>query len=294
MTTTDERVTAALADALPATLPAFPLKAVAVRTAPGAQLARVRVVDLRPDVGNAREVLRDIPELAASIRQAGLLQPIIARRVAGDDSHLVVVCGHRRLAAIQSLGWADVDVVVRREMPADQVLVAMLAENGQRDPLDPIEEARAFNRLKVIHGLSDAGVGERVGRHQVYVSGRLALLALSPQEQEEIRAGQRTLGESIARGRVKSGRVRQGRQSSRFHLGSDHELASKARARCQRLNHLRGNRLNGVACGECWESVIRADQTKDLHDHSARTGQCALCGGSLTVTEATATTGIVA
>jgi ParB family chromosome partitioning protein len=278
MTTTDEKVTVALADALPATPPPPAPGRGPVRTTPGTQLARVRVADLRPDPHNPRDEVRDVEALAESIRQTGLLQPIIARRVAGDDSHLVVVCGHRRLAAIQSLGWADVDVVVRREMLPDQVLVAMLAENGQRVGLDPIEEARAFNRLKVIHQLTDAGVGERVGRHQVYVSGRLALLALSPQEQEEIRAGQRTLGESIARGRVRSGAVRPPRPSTRFHLGSDHALASRAKARCVRLDHPRGNRLNGVACGACWESVIRADEKKQLHDHSARSGECALCG----------------
>ncbi|MEN1976881.1 ParB/RepB/Spo0J family partition protein [Cellulomonas sp. P4] len=280
MTTTPESVDAALADALPAAapVPASP----PVRTTPGTQLARVRTRDLQPDPNNPRDEVTDVQALADSIRQVGLLQPIIARRAA-DGTHLVVVCGHRRLAAIKALGWADVDVVVRREMLPDQVLVAMLAENGQRVALDPIEEARAFNRLKVVYRLSDSGVAERVGRTQVYVSGRLALLALTPQEQEEIRAGQRTIVESIARGRVRSGRVRPPRTSTRWHLGSDHPLASKARARCRRLNHPAGNRLTAVAYGDCWESVIHADQTKQLHDHSATSGQCALCGAPVTV-----------
>ncbi|MDF2847103.1 MAG: parB-like partition protein [Oerskovia sp.] len=284
-----ENLAAALADGLAAVgTPVVPAAPTPVRTTPGVQLARVRVADLQPDPNNPREEVTDVDSLAESIRQTGLLQPIIARRIP-DGTHLVVVCGHRRLAAVRRLGWSDIDVVIRRDMLPDQVLVAMLAENGQRVALDPIEEARAFNRLKVIHRLTDAGVGERVGRHQVYVSGRLALLALSPQEQEEIRAGQRTLGESIARGRVKAGNVRSPRQTTRWHFGSEHDLAGKARARCARLQHPRGNRLNGVACGACWETVIRTDQTRQLHDHSARAGECTLCGAPIAVAAVAAT-----
>lgn len=241
---------------------------------PPPSLVRVNVADLHPDPNNLRDEVTDVVELAASIAQVGLLQPIIARR---DGDRLVVVCGHRRLAALKRLGWPTVDVVVRREMPADSVLVAMLAENGQRVQLDPIEEARAFNRLKVLDQLSDAAVAERVGRNQVYVSGRLKLLLLSPQEQEEIRAGQRRIGESIAKARVQSGRV-QNRKVTGWHFANDHRLAGKAKARCVKLEHPRGHRLAGVACGSCWESVIRADEKQTLHDHSARRGECALCG----------------
>ena len=257
--------------ATPAPAPALPAS-----SGTGAGLMRVRLDELHADPNNLRDTVTDVDELAASIQQTGLLQPIIARRDEGQ--RLVVVCGHRRLAALRKLRWVSADVVVRREMRPDQVLVAMLAENGQRVQLDPIEEARAFNRLKVLHALSDQGVAERVGRNQVYVSGRLALLALPADEQEEIRAGQRTLGESIARARLRSGKVRAPREVARWHLGSDHALARRAQARCTRLQHPRGNRLAGVACGSCWESVIRADEKQALHDHTARRGECALCG----------------
>jgi len=243
--------------------------------APAPVLQRVLLTDLHPDPDNPRDVESEIAELAASIEQVGLLQPIIARR---DGDRLVVVCGHRRLAALRRLGWRDVDVVVRREMPADQVLVAMLSENQQRVMLDPIEEARAFSRLKLQHGLTDQQVGERVGRNQAHVSGRLALLNLDPAEQEEIRAGQRTLGRAIQKGRVKAGKVRNRPKGSGWHLADTHRLASRARARCNKLEHPRGTRLGDTACGSCWESVIRADEKAALHEHSARRGECALCG----------------
>lgn len=244
-------------------------------TAPAPTLQRIALTDLHPDPANPRDEETEIAELAASIGQVGLLQPIIARR---DGDRLVVVCGHRRLAALRRLGWLDVDVVVRREMPADQVLVAMLSENQQRVMLDPIEEARAYSRLKTLHELTDAQVAERVGRNQAYVSGRLALLNLNPAEQEEIRAGQRTLGRAIQKGRVMAGKVRQRDKGSGWHLSETHALASRARARCTKLQHRRGARLGDVACGSCWESVIRADEKAALHQHSARRGECALCG----------------
>lgn len=266
--TTHPALAAALDEAAGPAIAAAPTQP--ARTA----LVRVNVTDLHPDPNNPRDEVTDVHELAASIQQTGLLQPIIARR---DGDRLVVVCGHRRLAALKVLRWPTTDVIVRREMPPDQVLVAMLAENNQRVALDPIEEARAFNRVKAIEHLSDAQVAERVGRNQVYVSGRLALLLLSPQEQEEIRAGQRRITESVARARVKAGKVRE-RTVTGWHLATDHPLARRAQARCIRLEHPRGHRLAGVACGRCWESVIRADEKQALYDHSARRGECALCG----------------
>ncbi|UJP39352.1 ParB/RepB/Spo0J family partition protein [Cellulomonas palmilytica] len=274
MTTTDTN--AALAAALDAVAgPPVPT-APRTRTAtPPQQLQRVALTELHRDPNNPRDEETEIADLAASIAQVGLLQPIIVRRDAG---RLVVVCGHRRLAALRKLGWRDVDVVVRREMPADQVLVAMLAENQQRVLLDPIEEARAYSRLQAVYGFTHLQVAERVGRPQSYVSGRLALLNLSPQEQEEIRAGQRSLTRGIQIGRVKAGKVRNRAKGSGWHLSETHRLAARARARCRKLEHPRGTWLGDVACGSCWESVIRADEKDQLRQDSARRGECALCG----------------
>ncbi|MGN8245259.1 ParB/RepB/Spo0J family partition protein [Cellulomonas soli] len=273
-----DNLTAALDNALgtPVPLPGPPPNpAGAPALRPGVQLQRVRLADLRPDPNNPRTDLTDVVDLAESIAQVGLLQPIIVRR---DGDGLVVVCGHRRLAALQHLAWTSVDVIVRREMPADHVLAAMLAENNQRVSLDPIEEARALNRLKVIERLTDGLLAKRIGRTQSYVSGRLALLSLSVQEQEEVRAGQRPLTFSIAQGRVRSGKVRNRAKGAGWHLSLTHPLASRARARCVKLEHPRGSKLGSVACGRCWESVIRSHEKQLLHDHSAQRGECALCG----------------
>lgn len=240
------------------------------------ELVDVRTTDLHPDPDNPRDDVGDVTELAHSMAAQGLIQPVIARRTA--SGRLVVVAGHRRLAAAQQLRWLTVPTIVRRDMPPDSVLAAMLVENGQRAGLDPIEEARALHRLKVLGNLSDADLARKVGRSQPTVSGRLALLALPVEEQEALRAKQTTVVAAVHKARVASGKVRQLGVGRAWHFSPDHELARPAEARCRRLQHKPGRRVGGLACGECWESVIRADERTHLHDVAARQGTCPVCG----------------
>lgn len=242
----------------------------------GNVLADVPLAQLLPDPINPRTDVGDVTELAASMRAAGLLQPIVARRT--PTGQLVVVAGHRRLAAAQELGWATVPVIVRRDMRPDDVLAAMLIENGQRRDLDPIEEARGYARLRAQVG-HEGAVATRVGRHHSHVRARLLLLDLPIEEQEALRRGDMTLTEATDRARLASGRIRGDVPRGLPHLGARHPLAARAKARCLQLKHSRGKGqgVGGIACGECWESVIRADERRTLHDHSGRTGACALC-----------------
>lgn len=243
------------------------------------QLVDVRVSDLTPDPDNPREDVGDVTELANSMAAAGLLQPIIARRDAATG-RLVIVAGHRRLAAAQLLAWTTVPVVVRRDMAPDHVLAAMLIENGQRAGLDPIEEARALAKLQAQHDITThAELARRIGRTQVHVSGRLALLALPAEEQELVRAGEMSVVQATRRGRLNSGRVRQPGSTGHPYLGEDHTLAARVRARCKRLQHKAGGRnsVGRIGCGECWESVIRADEREQLQQHSNQRGACVVC-----------------
>lgn len=240
----------------------------------------VALSDLQPSPANPRERMTDIAELAASMREVGLIQPIVAQQL--DDGSLQILAGHRRHAAALMLGWTKVPCLIRKAMLPDTELVTMLIENGQRAGLDPIEEARALNHLKVTTGLSDLQLAKRVGRSQQLVSSRLALLGLPYEQQEAIRSGLMSLTEGVARGRVDSGRIRPGAvgRTSPAQLSTHHPLAPAAKARCLRLKHSRGRGtgVGGIACGECWESVIRADERHHQHDVSAANGSCALCG----------------
>lgn len=239
----------------------------------GKALALVPVNDLHPDPDNPRDTLPDIEELAESIDAQGLIQPIVARRRGG---RLIVVAGHRRLAAVQLLKWSTVDVVITRDMPSDDVLAQQLVENGQRAGLDPIEEGRALNRLKAMSGLGGWELGRKIGRSQSYVDGRLRLLSLSLEDQELVRSGQMNIGEAVEKARTDSGTAAGPRSQYAFHLGASHPLAARVRARCRKV-HGRARLVGSVGCGECWETVIRTDERETLHTHSAQTGRCALC-----------------
>ena len=177
--------------AVPVPAPAPPpsaAPALAVRVTARGGLADVALTDLDIDPDNLRADLGDIEGLAESITQVGLLQPIVARRT--PQGRLVIVAGHRRHAAVKRLRWASVPVIVRAPMRPDEVLAAMLVENGQRAGLDPIEEARALARLQAVTRVSSRELGARVGMAQTTVDGRLALLALTPEEQEQVRSGE--------------------------------------------------------------------------------------------------------
>jgi ParB family chromosome partitioning protein len=267
-------------------------------TDPGTRqrLVRLRVDQLRADPNNPREHLArdddegnsDLDQLADSIRENGLLQPIVVREVQTyvDESPAVaytIVAGHRRAAALRNLRWTTTEVIIRPPMRPDEVLAAMLIENGQRAGLDPIEEARAIRTLGAQHGWTDAEVARKIGRSQNYVSRRLALLQLDPDEQERIRAGEMGLTAGSDLGRLKSGRTR---YSSKGHtsvdyFGPTHDLADRARARCSRLGHKGRKIAGGEACGGCWESVLRADERDDAQTRNANAGRCVTCGQDL-------------
>lgn len=241
------------------------------------RFADVAVADLHPDPDNPREKIldTDVEELADSIAELGLLQPIVARQA---DRGLVVVAGHRRLTAVKLLGWTHVPTIIRTHMRPDHVLAAMLVENGQRRDLDPIEEARGLNRLKTETGATDMEVAKRVGRTQPFVSSRLALLLLSPEDQAAVRAGELGITQATLLGRTNGGKVRQGRgRKVENHFDAVHELAVRARARCKRLGH-RTKVAGGQACGACWESVIRADERDAAQKAHLTTGTCPTCG----------------
>jgi ParB/RepB/Spo0J family partition protein len=228
-------------------------------------LVRVDVNRLHPDPDNPREHLTGIEELAASIKQVGLLEPIVVRRRAGNI--LSIVAGHRRKAALVLLGHTETDVLLK-PIPADDVLLAMLIENGQREDLDPIAEARGIAKIKERFDLSDIEVGARLGRSQPWVSNRLALLHLSEDEQAAIRAGTMTLARGTDQGRRLGHKNRPAAKgkASAAHLAFNHPLASAVEICCRQRGHHKNSpgRVGGIGCGQCWEDCIRADERNKL------------------------------
>jgi len=150
-------------------------------------LGRIRPCPLQPRKDFPPETLR---ELADSIREQGIVQPLIVRE---RDDHLELIAGERRWRAAQLLGLAEVPVIVRS---ADDraVLELSLIENLQRENLNPIEEAQGYAQLVGQFQLTQEEVATKVGKSRAAVANALRLLKLPPAIQGEIREGRVSFG----------------------------------------------------------------------------------------------------
>lgn len=155
------------------------------------RLSRVRPNQFQPRREFASEA---IAELKASIAENGLLQPIVVRR-SGDGYELVA--GERRLRAMKDLGWDSAPAMVR-DLSDEAMLVLALVENLQREDLNAVEEAVAFQQLIDGFGFTQKEVAERVGRDRSTISNALRLLALPPSIRALVESGQLTAGHARA------------------------------------------------------------------------------------------------
>lgn len=121
-------------------------------------LADVPVSAIRPNPGQPRRAFRGIDELAASIRDAGLLQPITLRPQ--DDGTFVIIAGERRFRAVTTLGWATIPAIVIDEDEANAFRLAVL-ENMARKDMTPVEEAQGLRQL--LETMSAGEVASAVG-----------------------------------------------------------------------------------------------------------------------------------
>lgn len=138
-----------------------------------------------------------LQELAASIKEHGVLQPIVVRRVGAGYE---VIAGERRVRACKLAGVSKVPAVVR-EVGDEETAVLALVENLQRSDLSAIEEATGYQRLMEQFGWSQQEVAQKVGRSQSSVANKLRLLRLPQKVREGIAAG--VIGERHARALLK-------------------------------------------------------------------------------------------
>lgn len=132
--------------------------------------------------------------LADSIRRSGVLQPILVRRVNG---HFQLVAGERRLRAARLAGLERIPAVVR-ELDDRRMLEVALVENLQRRDLNPMEKARAFQRLMQLAGCTQDEVAREVGLARPTVANFLRLLDLPPEVQEAVSRGTISMGHARA------------------------------------------------------------------------------------------------
>ncbi|MEC5127802.1 ParB/RepB/Spo0J family partition protein [Verrucomicrobiales bacterium BCK34] len=133
-------------------------------------------------------------ELVESIREHGIIQPLIVREV---DGKYELIAGERRFRASTRLGLTEVPVILREASDRD-VLEMALIENLQREDLDPLEEAVAYDRLAKEFGLKQEEIAQRVGKNRATVSNAIRLLDLDEQVQTMVSRGMISAGHAKA------------------------------------------------------------------------------------------------
>jgi ParB family chromosome partitioning protein len=170
-----------------------------VLTAPRASLD-VDIDLLEPNDYQPRRQIDDarLEDLARSIRANGVIQPIIARRL--DSGRYQIIAGERRWRAAQRAGLHKVPVVVKDIGAADRKrrLEMALIENIQREDLNPIEEASAYQRLVSDFGLRQEDIATQVGKDRSSVANSLRLLKLPEEVRAEVASGRLSMGHARA------------------------------------------------------------------------------------------------
>src|ERR1700736_3014646 len=143
---------------------------------------------LQPRKDFASEALQ---ELVDSIRQHGIIQPLIVRQLNGGTHELIA--GERRWRAAQEIGLTEVPVIIRKATDLE-VLELSLIENLQREDLNPIEEAQAYARLAGEFGMRQEDIAQKVGRSRAAVTNSMRLLDLHQQVQTWVMQGLLSVG----------------------------------------------------------------------------------------------------
>ena len=154
---------------------------------------------LKPGRFNPRRNFSDaqLQELAASIRERGLVQPLVVRPSAGDIHTYEIVAGERRWRAAQLANLHQVPVVVRELTDQEAVEIAII-ENVQREDLNAIEEGEGYRLLMDGHGYTQEDLAKVIGKSRSHLANTLRLLKLPDSVQELLRAGELSAGHARA------------------------------------------------------------------------------------------------
>ncbi len=159
---------------------------------PWERVERIALSDIVPSPLQPRKAFRSeqLQELVESIREHGIIQPLIVRKAEGKWE---LIAGERRWRAANQLGLKEAPVIVRQASDRD-VLELALIENLQREDLNPIEEAHAYRRLAEEFSLRQEDIAQRVGKSRSVVANSLRLLDLHSQVQGYLAQGRLSVG----------------------------------------------------------------------------------------------------
>ncbi|KGJ79943.1 chromosome partitioning protein ParB [Cryobacterium roopkundense] len=166
---------------------------------PGAQLAHLNLSDIVPNAQQPRSIFDegDLAELVHSIREVGVLQPIVVRPLSDSAGQFELVMGERRLRASKIAGLDTIPAVVRETADVDMLRDALL-ENLHRAQLNPLEEASAYQQLLADFGITQEELASRIGRSRPQITNTIRLLKLPESVQLRVAAGVLSAGHARA------------------------------------------------------------------------------------------------
>ena len=162
------------------------------------QVVELPLGDIEPSPHQPRLDFDDqgLRELADSIREKGIIQPLAVNRTSPNSYHLIL--GERRLRAARLAGLETVPAIVHEIESAQELMELALIENIQREDLNPVEEAEAYRALMSTCQLTQEDIASRVGKDRSTVANALRLLRLPGEVQEMLRAGELQMGHARA------------------------------------------------------------------------------------------------
>jgi len=169
----------------------------ALRQVEGAYFEEVAISAIAPNPRQPRRTFDEdaLEDLAASIAEVGLLQPVVVRKLGPGSYELVM--GERRMRASQRAGLEYIPAIVRETQDNDMLRDALM-ENLHRQQLDPLEEAAAYRQLLDDFGATHEQLAQRIGRSRPHISNTLRLLSLPPAVQKRVAAGVISAGHARA------------------------------------------------------------------------------------------------
>ncbi|MEO0234546.1 MAG: ParB/RepB/Spo0J family partition protein [candidate division WOR-3 bacterium] len=156
------------------------------------EVRNIPIVNIKPNPFQPRKVFKDeeLKELAESIKENGVLQPITVRRV-GD--HYEIVTGERRFRACKLLGMKDIPAIVK-ELSNDKMVEWALIENVQREDLNVVEEAEAYKELAEKFNLTHEEISKKVGKSRAHITNILRVLELEDSIKELLKENKISFG----------------------------------------------------------------------------------------------------
>jgi len=171
------------------------------------ELLELKIKAIKPNEYQPRKVFHDstLNELVASIREKGVIQPVIVR-VTPDNSYQLIA-GERRLRAAGMAGLSVIPAIVKEAAPAEALELALI-ENIQREDLNPLETAEAFQRLIKDFNLTQDDMSRKVGKDRTTVSNYLRILKLPAEIKKLIADGSLSIGHAKALLQIENQRIR--------------------------------------------------------------------------------------